>query len=379
MTAAVSWADAVVRTVQTAPITLDARPELAVHGARGSHARSEFLLVRVQVDAGAGQLIDGYGEVSATPLWSGEDGATAEHLIHRLITPTLVGQPLGPPGRLERAMDAALAGNPFTKAGVSIALWDCWSRLLGVPLAVALGGPYRTEVPIKLSLSGDGASLRDAYRAAVRGGFESFKVKVGLGIAGDVARVACVRELAGPDAFVGVDANGGWSRPDAARAVRLLEPYHVAFIEQPCPPRDLRGLHAVRALGATVIADESVFDTADLVRVIDTDAADMISVYVGKAGGPARAVELARTAHAFGIGSLIGSNGELGIGAAAQLHVACAIPDLDVAFPSDIIGAHYYAEDILATPLNSDGRRVRLGDGPGLGVSLRADIKAGFR
>ena len=76
--------------------------------------------------------------------------------------------------------------------------------------------------------------------------------------------------------------------------------------------------------------------------------------------------------------ALLGSNGELGIGAAAQLHVACALPALS-AIPSDIIGAFYYTEDILAEPLDSDGRTVRLGDAPGLGVQPRPEIMEGFK
>ncbi|MFC4948201.1 mandelate racemase/muconate lactonizing enzyme family protein [Pseudonocardia sp. GCM10023141] len=368
-----------IRAIETAHVGLAAHPELVVHGAKGGHERSDFLLVRITVAGPDGRTEVGYGEVSATPLWSGEDGTTAEHLLRTVLAPALLGAPLAPVGALERVMDRVLAANPFTKSGVSIALWDCWARWLELPLATVLGGPYRTEVPIKLSLSGDGDTLRRTYAAARRAGFGAFKVKVGLGVAGDVARVAAARELAGPDAFLGVDANGGWSRAEAARAVPLLAPYGIAFVEQPCAARDVEGLAAVRALGVPVVADESVFDLADLTRVIRADAADVISVYVGKAGGPGRAVELAATAHAFGIRSLIGSNGELGIGAAAQLHVACAVAHLATDFPSDIIGAHYYAEDILAEPLDSDGSRVRLGAAPGLGVVPRPDIVAQFR
>jgi L-alanine-DL-glutamate epimerase-like enolase superfamily enzyme len=363
-----------IRAVQTAPISLTADPDLTVHGAKGAHDRSDFLLVRVIARNPAGREITGYGEVSATPLWSGEDGTTAAHLIRTVLTPMLVGMELAPVGAVEAAMDRALAANPFTKAGVATALWDAWARVLDVPLAVALGGPYRTEVPIKLSLSGDGEVLDTVYRAARAAGFGAFKVKVGLGVDGDLARVARARELVGPGTFLGVDANGGWSRAEAARAVAGLAPYDVAFVEQPVAAADLAGLHAVRQLGVTVVADESVFDLADLVRVVQADAADVASVYIGKAGGPGRAVRLAQVASAFGIRSLLGSNGELGIGAAAQLHAACAIPDLATDLPSDIIGAHYYTDDILAEPLDSNGSRVRMTDRPGLGVTPRPDL-----
>ncbi|MEU4197725.1 enolase C-terminal domain-like protein [Kribbella sp. NPDC026611] len=363
-----------IAAIQTARITLNADPDLLVRGARGPHDRSEFLLVRVSTSDG----VEGYGEVSATPLWSGEDGTTADHFIRTLLAPALTGQPLTPVAAAEDLMDKLLHGNHFTKAGVSIALWDAFARTLDVPLAVALGGPHRTEIPIKLSLSGDDEQLERAYAAARAAGFEAFKVKVGLDLPTDLHRVRRARELAGPDAFLGTDANGGWTRAEAITAVPQLKAFGVAFLEQPLEPRDLRGTKAVRQLGLPVIADESVFGMHDLVDVIEAEAADVVSLYVGKSGGPGRAVRMAEVAAAHGLPVLLGSNGELGIGAAAQLHVAAAVPRLS-SYPSDIIGAHYYTEDVLAKPLDSDGRRVRLGDAPGLGVTLRDDLLREFR
>jgi L-alanine-DL-glutamate epimerase-like enolase superfamily enzyme len=368
-----------VRAIQTAPVSLDAREDLTVRGARGVHARSDFLLVRVLVDAGQGATVEGFGEVSATSLWSGEDGGSADYFIRKVLGPALAGQPLVPVGALEAAMDRVLAGNVFTKAGVSTALWDCWARVLDVPLAAALGGPYRTEVPIKMSISGDGPGLKQTFDAVTSLGVRSYKVKVGRGVPGDVARVAYARELAGDGAFIGADANCGWTRAEAAQAVPELRRYDVAFVEQPCAAHDLQAMRAVRGLGLPVIADESVFTVSDLVAVIRADAADIVSVYVGKAGGPGRAVAQGRLAADFGLGCVIGSNGEFGIAAAAQLHVACAIPGLTTNVPSDIIGALYYGADILQTPLDSDGVRVRLTDAAGLGVRPRADIMARFR
>jgi L-alanine-DL-glutamate epimerase-like enolase superfamily enzyme len=359
-----------VTAIDTAQVQMHARPDLVVQGAKGAHDKSDFLLVRVTASNG----LTGYGEVSATPLWSGEDGTTAEHLIGNVLAPALIGKPLAPVGAAESTMDRVLAGNPFTKAGVATALWDAYARLLDVPLAEALGGPYRTEIPIKLSLSGDDTHLREVHAAASSAGFGAFKVKVGLGVEGDVARLALARELVGEKGFLGVDANGGWSRAEARRAIRLLAPYRPAFVEQPLQPADLDGMAELRAEGFPIVADESVFGVDDLVRVIRANAADVISVYIGKSGGPGRAVELGRLAAAFGLGALLGSNGELGLGAAAQLHVACALPELTTEFPSDIIGAHYYADDILAEPLDSDGRFVRLPDAPGLGVQLADEI-----
>lgn len=363
-----------IAAIHTAQVSLEAHPDLLVRGAKGAHDRSDFLLVRVVTSDG----VEGYGEVSATPLWSGEDGVSADHFIRTVLGPALIGTPLVPVGAADDLMDQVLHGNPFTKAGVSIALWDAYARTLDVPLAVALGGPYRDEVPIKLSLSGDGADLERAYNAARAAGFGAFKVKVGLGLPGDVERFKHARSLVGDEVFLGSDANGGWSRAEASQAIRALDEQGVAFVEQPLERDDLAGLAELRRLGPPIVADESVFGSTDLIRVIQAGAADVISLYVGKSAGPGRAVRMAALAASYGLDVVIGSNGELGIGAAAQLHVAAALPQL-AEIPSDIIGAHYYAEDVLAKPLDSDGRRVRLGSEPGLGVTLREDLLREFR
>ena len=63
-------------------------------------------------------------------------------------------------------MDRFLRGNYFTKAGVSTALWDAFGRTVGLPVATLLGGPFRDEVPVKISLSGDDDVLRAGYETA---------------------------------------------------------------------------------------------------------------------------------------------------------------------------------------------------------------------
>jgi L-alanine-DL-glutamate epimerase-like enolase superfamily enzyme len=366
--------DATVVDIQTVRVSPTVKPELVVAGARGVHDRSDFLLVRVITSAG----VSGLGEVSATLTWSGEDGATAQYLVRTVLATAVIGQPITPVAELEQRMDRALAGSPFTKAGLSTALWDAYARTLDVPLAVALGGPVRTQIPVKCSLSGDGDRLRVTHRAAVASGFRSFKVKIGLDPITDAQRVALARELCGPDTLIGLDANGGYRRDAARRAVDLVRPLQPAFLEQPVDPSDLVGMRQLRDLGLPIVADESVFGMQDLVSVVRAEAADVVSLYVGKSGGPGRLVSMASLADAFGLTVVIGSNGELGVGAAAQVHAGAAAAGLSTQIPSDIIGAHYYQHDVLAEPLTADGRTAWLPDGPGLGVSLRQDIAAGF-
>jgi L-alanine-DL-glutamate epimerase-like enolase superfamily enzyme len=363
-----------VEAVHTATVRLPLDPRLAVHGARTVHAVSEFVVVRVSLTSGA----YGYGEVSATRNWSGEDAVSATHFIRDVLAPAVVGQPVSPAAGLSARMDLALAGNPFTKAALNTALWDALGRSLGLPVATLLGGPHRTEVPVKISLSGDDDRLRACHAAAVAKGFRAFKVKVGKGLAGDLSRVRLARELAGPDAFLGADANGGWSRAEASRGVPVLAELGLRMVEQPLAAGDLAGLARLRGGGLPVLVDESVYGPADLVRVLRGESADGVSLYVGKSGGLEQLVGSAVMAAHFGLDVVIGSNAEMGIGSAAMVHAAAACPRLGDT-PSDIIGHHFYTEDILAEPLDIDGRRARLPDGPGLGVELREDIRRCLR
>src|SRR6478735_2962518 len=147
-----------ITAVETTTVSLQASSALAVYGARGSHTSSDFVMVRIHTSEGA----IGYGEVSATPRWSGEDAASATHFIRDVLAPAVVGQPLLPVSGLTARMDLALAANPFTKAGLNMACWDALGRTLNLRVTELLGGPLRTEIPAKTSLSGDGDRLAGA-------------------------------------------------------------------------------------------------------------------------------------------------------------------------------------------------------------------------
>ncbi|MEI6039564.1 MAG: enolase C-terminal domain-like protein [Actinomycetes bacterium] len=366
---------ATIKSIQTLKVDPIVHPSLVVQGSSGVHDHSNFLIVRIILSSG----IEGIGEVSGTLGWSGEDSGTAEHAIRTVLAPALIGQTISPVENLLSKMETALAASPFTKAGVATALWDAYARSLDITMADALGGAIRTEVPIKFSLSGDKARIKHVYEAATKMGFGAFKLKIGRDPIDDGDRFAYTRALVGADTFLGTDANTGYRRSEARLAVSIMREHNPAFLEQPVAAGDLQGMHEMKELGIPVIADESVFDLDDLVSVLRAEAADVISIYVGKSGGPSKAVEMGRIADAFGLDSLIGSNGESGVGAAAQLQVACAMPGLSMRFPSDIIGEFYYVDGILDKPLDSDGRSVRLPDGPGLGVGLRGDLIEKFR
>ena len=361
-------------SIETTAVERNFKPALVVRGAKSVHATSQFLFIRVTLQNG----VEGFGEVSGTLNWSGEDASTAEPIIRELIAPLLIGMSLEDFSKLLSKIENATIGNSFTKAGVEMALWDALGKCENLPVYSLLGGKNRDEVQIKISISGDGQQIADGYEEARNSGFRKFKVKVGHGRNRDLPRFSSLRHLVGDAAYIGVDANCGWSRSEAEHCIEELKKMDVAFIEQPLDRQDYVGSHELRSFELPIVADESVFTESELDSVIREDAASDVSIYIGKSGGINNAYQMANKANKNGLGVIIGSNAELGIGTAAQLHVAAACSRLSD-IPSDIIGHHFYTEDVLEVPNDIDGLVAKVNNQAGLGVRLLPEILRTFR
>ena len=368
----------IIREIETIPVGIPIVPARAVRGSRGAHVKSPFLLVLVHTEEG----LTGIGESSCTPVWSGEDSATAAHVVGTYIAPGLVGEDARDVQRLTQFLRASIAANQFTKAAVEMALWDLAGKIAGLPLHQLLGGRIQSHVRTKFSVAAASPPEAAAIATwATETGFDAMKVKVGLAPASDVARVTAVREAIGPDVLLGVDANGGWSRAEARWAIPQLSELGVAFVEQPLTPADLAGAAELRRSSPLqIIADEAVGTAADALAVVRAEAADVLSIYVGMAGGIAGAREVAAVAAAAGLGWTIGSNLEMEIAMAAHLHIASATPGVaDASVPCDIISSFYYEGGLLAEPLSISAGRAEPPEGPGLGVVLDPDAVEHFR
>jgi muconate cycloisomerase len=365
-----------ITRIETIPVSIPINPQRAVKGGRGAHTVSPFLLVKTHTDVG----IVGLGEVSSTPIWSGEDQVTAAHFIETLLAPQLIGQDPTAIEWLTTVIDRALAGNPFTKAAIEMSLWDILGKAAGMPVYRLLGGPVREFVTTKFSVSGVAPERAAEIAAwAVEQGFRAMKVKVGIDPDEDVARVRAVRAAIGPDIRLGVDANGGWAPRVAIQTIRRLYEYDIAFAEQPVAPLDVAWLADVRRqVAVPVMADESVYTLQDAMAIVRADAADVLSIYIGKGGGIGPARKVAAVAEAAGLVCTVGSNLEMGVASAAMIHLAMATPAIGAEdFPCDILSPFYYEGDLLTEPLPIGAGEARPHERPGLGVELD-DAKVEF-
>lgn len=348
------------------PVSQRVNPEFAIVSAAGSHPISNFVIVEITTDEGE----IGFGEASVVPVWSGESQPSAIHAITDILSRVLIGQDPLSIAALVDAMDRVLIGNPFTKAGVEMALLDLAGKSIGVPACVLAGGARRPgQIPLKFSIGAfPPAEAALVARKAVELGFRAVKVKVGLNVATDILRVQAIRSELGRDFPIAVDANAGWTVADAVNAIPQLERLGVMALEQPIARRDFRGCAFLRQRTCMLLMlDESVFTEQDALEAVRLDACDLISIYPGKNGGILRSLAIAQLAAAAGLRCVIGSNLEMNLGTAAMLTLAVTAPALATSIGHDIIGPVYYHEQ--RQKIEYRGGCAVLPDGNGLGVT----------
>jgi L-alanine-DL-glutamate epimerase-like enolase superfamily enzyme len=363
--------------LEAIPVRVPLKAGMVTKTAHGDHHTSDYVIVKLHTDEG----IVGLGEATVSALWSGETSKGCVATLTDLIGPALVGADPTQISALRKLMDFLIKHNPFTKAAVEMALWDIAGKVRGVPVYELLGGKFWDIIPTKMMIGAfDLPRVQALAEQFLTWGVPCLKVKVGLDLAGDIARVKAVRDVAGPDVAITVDANCGWNVTAARIALGRLAEYRILVAEQPIAPGDNEAMASLRSLGIPIMVDESVFTAKDAWNVLRAHAADVVSIYPGKNGGIAAAIEIAHVAQAAGVPCHVGSNLELGIGSAAMLHLACAVLNIDSeTYPADILGPHYHETDLLTEPLALHPRGAHVPDGPGLGVSLDEDQLKRFR
>jgi L-alanine-DL-glutamate epimerase-like enolase superfamily enzyme len=123
----------------------------------------------------------------------------------------------------------------------------------------------------------DEEQLADQVRLWQDAGCGLMKIKIGQDwgrcVDRDLDRVGQLRELAGPDVQLMVDANGGYSIAQARRIGAALDERGVVWFEEPVSSDDLDGLRLLRsALRCDVAAGEyaaEVYDAAALCPSVD--------------------------------------------------------------------------------------------------------------
>jgi muconate cycloisomerase len=360
--------------IETYPVRIPLKPARHMITALGVHTVSTYLVVRIGTDAG----IEGVGEATVMPNWSGETVWSAQSLIENYFRPLLLGADPTDITEIDRRMDKAARHNWFAKSAIEMACWDIAGRHAEKPVYEMLGGACRPlTVRCRFSMGAyepDRAAAR--ARELVAESFTTIKVKVGGHAEDDIARVRTVRETIGPDLALTIDANCGWDVETAIHCVNALDDCRIALNEQPTPDGDYAGLaRCRRETTPPVMADDICFDLAHARELVRNECCDAISVYPGKNGGIRKSRAIVEFAGQHGVACSIGSNLEWDIATAAMAHLVVACPNLQVErIPGDMLGPEYHEVRVAKNPIAIAGPLVTITDRPGLGVDVDWNI-----
>lgn len=345
----------------------------------GHHA-----ILRLDTDDG----VSGWGEAPAGITWGGphmryfgESPETVRLIIARHLNDCIVGQDPRDIGVIHTEMDKAVKGYPYAKAAVDIACFDIAGKAAGVPVYRLLGGRYRDRIEIahSLGIMPIDKCVEEAV-AAVAEGARTIKCKTGLDPVRDVEVVRKLRERLGDSIRIRVDGNEGYKDVwEAIQVTRRQEEYDILLCEQPVMGARELGLVAER-IDTPVMADESAWNSHDILELVEHKAAACLSLYVTKPGGLYRARQQADLAATLGLYSDIGGSIESGIGNAANLHLGAAtrIARLASVCPTSkpagargpSIAGCYYLDDLITEPLRYEDGAVLVPEGPGLGIEV---------
>ena len=311
-------------------------------------------------------------------------------------------------------------------SGIELALWDLVGKVYGVPCWQLLGGKYRDRVRLYADTPEPDEPTPEAYAELVQGRldlgltFIKFDIRMprygddrgdaligsptqhegglgrqwnapgtgqgtkltdtGLERMADV--VAAVREAVGWEVSLCTDhfGHGAMTAKEVIRLGRAVEPYGLAWLEDPMPWWDIAGHKQVTdAIEVPTAAGEELYLWDGFREMIETRAVDIVHPDLLTSGGMAETKRIADYAERYGLPTALHFAGSP-IAFMANLHCAAAIPSfvalehhgLDLPFWRDLVtglDADYLQDGYVAVP-----------DAPGLGVDLNYEgIEANLR
>jgi len=233
-----------------------------------------------------------------------------------------------------------------------------WQRFRGTP-----------EIVPSAAIGVDSSGRPDVRQidAATASGYSNMKLKVT-----PRCEPGYLRRIVGmnPGSSFGADANGSFDRSHLA-LLEAIDAIGLAYLEQPGNRNDLPFHRDLRTQLQTPVAlDESAAKADGIARILAAEAADVITLKVGLLGG-SRALRLAESIAAEGVGVRLGGLIESGIGRA---HTAALAGNPVFAWPNDIAASdRYFRDDLVRPQWRIANGMLALPDAPGIGVAVDRD------
>jgi O-succinylbenzoate synthase len=331
----------------------------------GVQTERDILLLKAMTDSGG----VGWGECVAgeDPLYSSEYVDGAQHvLIHHLLPRLFAREELT--AEEVSVVLRPVHGHHMAKAAIEMAVLDAQLRARSESFGRFFGATRREiDCGVSVGIHASIPELLETVGGYVEAGYRRVKLKIKPGW--DVEPVRVVRERFG-NVPLQVDANTAYTLGDAEQLAKL-DPFDLLLIEQPLPEEKVLD-HAklAKKLRTPICLDESITSVQAAADAIEMGACRIINVKPGRVGGYLEARRIHDLCAAHGVPVWMGGMLETGVGRAGNVAMA-AMPNFTL--PGDTSASdRYYRRDITEPFVLHDGR-LRVPEGPGLGVSVDED------
>ena len=290
--------------------------------------------------------------------------------------------------------ERAAAGGIFEATAFSAieqALWDLVGKAKDAPVHELTGGRLRDALPAYANVNratrertpeGFAANARtaveDGFKAIKAAPFDDFpaleapEAEVVAATDLGVACVEAIRQAVGPDVDILIDCHSFFDVDLAVDVARRLEPWKLAWYEEPVAPTDVAATAAIgRAIEQRMAGGEFLFGIEGFGPLCRERAVAVIMPDVKHCGGLLEARKIATVAELDGIAvSPHNPSGPVATAASAQL---CAgLPNFEILEMQ--WGEAAWRGDLVEPPEVFENGSIAVPDGPGLGVELNEAV-----
>jgi galactonate dehydratase len=347
--------------------------------------------------------------------------SSVEDYIHETAALILADESGAAPARIAGSLPSYVGysgsgAEVRANSAIDIALWDLLAKRSGLPLRNLLGGPVVDTIQVYNTCAGGdyvraesrqassnwglsnggprrlyedlwgflnepGALARDLWDQGYRGmkvwpfdlaaeearGAHTADLRPGLRILDQIREA--VEEMA-----IYVELHSLWQPKGAERLLTALQPYRVAWAEDPLRPDHYIALGILReTCGVPIAAGENVGAGYNAYKpLLDARAIDVAIIDIGWSGGITQAMKTAALAEQYSVP--VAPHDCTGpVALAVASHFVTTVPN---GFVQEVARAFYhgwYADISTGFPVIIDGQ-IRPADTPGHGVSLRDSV-----
>ncbi len=257
--------------------------------------------------------------------------------------------------------------NPAARAAIDIALYDVFTKFLGVPLVKYLGQKIHSlPTSNTIGIKNVEDTLKEAQEYGERG-FTVLKVKLGKDLSEDIERIVKLREKFGKKFIIRIDANQGYDTAKTIEFYNKTKHLDVELIEQPLSAKAVEEMRKLPdAIRKIIAADESLLTPKSALELVRPPmAAGIFNIKLMKCGGISQGLKIADIGLHEGIDLFWGCNDESIVSITAALHLAFSCSNTKYI---DLDGSLDLARDVVKGGFILKEGVMYCSDKPGLGV-----------